>query len=177
MKRLTALVTVVVIVLISLTALSAGAQSESDKSTVTPVSKTRHEKSLGLFGGFSTYNHSGYAGIDFQYEFAKHFRLSPSIAYSIKNNNKSALLIDVDMQFPFRVLRGFTIYPLAGVTFNNWTLGEPGKHTNLSRFGGNIGGGFDIYFTSFFKLEIQGKYSWMKDTSGGFFNVGFFYMF
>ena len=68
----------------------------------------------------------------------------------------------------------FNIYPLTGLTLNNWNVDHGGDYT---RVGADFGAGFDIYLTSTFKLSLQGKYSLMDDCSGGFFNIGFGYVF
>lgn len=132
------------------------------------------EKTLGLMGGFATYNNGGFTDVYFQYTFADHFRIAPDLGYVFRNDNKSAFVLDVDMHFPFRVARGFAVYPLAGFTFNNWSY----RHVdNASRAGANFGAGFDLYLTSYLKLTLQGKYSLMNDTSGGFFGFGIGYVF
>lgn len=132
------------------------------------------EKTLGVAGGFSTYNNGGYAGIYFQYSFADHVRIAPELGYVFRNEGASAFAMSVDAQFPFRIARGFGIYPLAGITYNNWSYIGDG---HASRLGANIGAGLDFYLTSNFKLTLQGKYSMMNDTSGGFLNLGFGYVF
>lgn len=139
-----------------------------------PAAAQSGEKTLGVAGGFSTYNNGGYAGIYFQYSFADHIRLSPELGYVFRNKNVSAFAMSLDVQFPFRIARGFGVYPLAGLTYNNWSY-QPGGH--LSRLGADVGAGLDFYMTSSFKLTLQGKYSMMNDTSGGFFNLGFGYVF
>lgn len=134
----------------------------------------RGEKTLGVAGGFSTYNNGGYADIYFQYSFADHVRIAPEIGYAFRHDNKSAFIASVDMHFPFRIARGFSVYPLAGVTFNNWSYRGGG---NASRAGFDFGGGFDIKLTNYLKLTIQGKYSLMNDTDGGFIGMGLGYVF
>lgn len=134
----------------------------------------RGEMTLGLMGGFATYNNGGFTDVYFQYTFADHFRIAPDLGYVFRNDHKSAFVLDVDMHFPFRVAKGFAIYPLAGFTFNNWSY----KHgDSASRAGANFGAGFDLYLTSYLKLTLQGKYSLMNDTSGGFFGLGIGYVF
>ena len=81
--------------------------------------------------------------------------------------------MNVDMQFPFRLHRVVAVYPLVGLTFNNWMWHDG----NAARVGGNFGAGIDFYLTNYLKLNIQGKYSVMNDTSGGFFGVGIGYEF
>lgn len=132
------------------------------------------EKTLGVAGGLATYNNGGYANIYFQYSFLDHVRIAPEIGYVFRNEGKSAFEMSVDMQFPFRLAKGFGVYPLAGVTFNNWSY-RGGGHA--SRVGVDFGGGFDINLTSNLKLSLQGKYSMMNDTGGGFFDMGIGYVF
>ena len=132
------------------------------------------EKTLGLMGGFATYNSSGFADVYFQYTFADHFRIAPDVGYVFGNNGKSAFILNADMHFPFRVAKGFAIYPLGGFTFNNWSYSHGDSE---SRAGANVGGGIDLYLTSNLKLSFQGKYSFMNDTGGAFFGVGIGYVF
>lgn len=136
------------------------------------------EKSLGLLGGWASYNSGGYVGVEFQWEFANHFRLNPEIGYVFENNDKSGIFINADMQFPFRMAKGFGIYPLVGATFNNWALTRPdGGKDQSSRFGANFGLGFDLYFTSYLKISAEGKYSLMNNTSGFFVGASVAYIF
>lgn len=138
------------------------------------ASAQKGEKTLGIAGGFATQNDGGYADIYFQYSFHKNIRIAPEIGYAFRNDGKSAFLMSIDMQFPFRLARGFNIYPLAGVTLNSWNHKFGGTDT---RVGFDFGAGFDIYLTSYLKLNLQGKYSLMNDYSGGFFNMGIGYVF
>ena len=125
------------------------------------------DMAVGLNGGFATYNDGGYMSLYYQYEFATHFRLAPEIGYVFRNDGCSAFTMNVDMQFPFRLHRVVAVYPLVGLTFNNWMWHDG----NAARVGGNFGAGIDFYLTNYLKLNIQGKYSVMNDTSGGFFGV------
>lgn len=139
-----------------------------------PAMAQRGEKTIGLAGGFATYNSGGYADLYFQYSFANHFRIAPEIGYIFRNEGKTGFEISADMHFPFRLAKGFAIYPLVGFTFNNWSYEH---HDSRSRAGVDFGAGFDIYLTSNLKLSLQGKYSAMNDTGGGFFNMGIGYVF
>lgn len=139
-----------------------------------PVSAQRGEKTLGVAGGYATFNNSGYAKIYFQYSFSDHIRIAPELGYVFKHKGLSSYEGSVDMQFPFRISKGFHLYPLAGVTFNNWNREEM---NNISRIGADFGGGADLYITSNLKLSIQGKYSIMKTCGSGYFDLGFGYIF
>ncbi len=132
------------------------------------------EKTLGFAGGYASHNGGGYADLYFQYTFAPHLRIAPELGYVFRNEGKSAFIASVDMQFPYALARGFNIYPLAGVTLNNWEY-EGGGHA--TRGGFDFGGGFDIYMTRQLKLNLQFKYSLMNDTGGCFLNMGIGYNF
>lgn len=134
----------------------------------------RGEKTIGIAGGFATYNSGGYADVYFHYSFADHIRIAPEIGYVFRNEGKTGFEISADMHFPFKLAKGFAVYPLVGFTFNNWSYEH---HDSRSRAGVDFGAGFDIYLTSNLKLNLQGKYSAMNDTGGGFFNMGIGYVF
>lgn len=138
----------------------------------------RGEKSVGVIGGYSSYNDGGYLSANFQWEFANHFRLAPEIGVSFENDHKSAFLISCDIHFPFRVYRGIVLYPLVGLTMNSWHYSwegaEPSYRTSV---GGNFGAGVDFYFTNFLKMTLQAKYSAMAHTSGAFAGIGLSYVF
>lgn len=132
------------------------------------------EKTIGISGGFATYNNGGYSEVYMHYTIIPHVRLAPDLGYVFRNEGKSAFVFDIDLHFPFRIARGFNIYPLAGFAFNNWSYQGAGHAT---RVGMNIGGGFDILLTKQLKLTLQGKYSMMNDTDGGFIGMGIGYNF
>lgn len=133
------------------------------------------EKTLGFAGGYASHNNGGYADIYFQYTFSRHLRIAPEIGYIFRNKDTSAFECSVDMHFPFRIEKAIHVYPLAGLTFNNWDYRNSAH--NASRAGFNFGGGFDINLTTSMKLTIQAKYSLMNDTSGTFVGMGLGYIF
>ncbi len=132
------------------------------------------EKTLGIAGGYASYNNGGQANVYFQYSFSSHVRIAPEIGYVFHNQGKSAFDCSVDVQFPFRVARAFKMYPLTGITMNSWDFGNGGHEVKA---GFDFGGGIELYMTSSLKLSIQGKYSLMNDTSGGFVQMGIGYVF
>lgn len=142
--------------------------------SVQASSLNKGEMTLGVKGGYASFNHSGTAGVFFQYTFAPHVRLSPEISCVFRNRDRSALAVSADMHFPFRMARGFNIYPLAGLTFNAWNYSN---RSNMLRFGADVGAGLELYLTGNLKLNLQGKYSFMKDTSGAFASLGVGYVF
>lgn len=136
--------------------------------------QSRGSMTMGLGGGYATYNKGGYAGAFFMYSFSRHVRIVPEVGYVFRNEGKSGFIVDVDMHFPASLARGVNVYPLVGVSFNNWTYEGGG---NSARAGMDFGGGFDINLTSLLKLTLQGKYTWMKDVGGGYIGLGIGYNF
>lgn len=132
------------------------------------------EKTLGVAGGFASHNNGGYMDLYFQYTVAPNVRIAPEIGYVFRNEGESAFIFSTDVHFPFRLAKGFNIYPLVGFTLNSW---NPEHHDNYTRVGADFGGGFDFYLTRNLKLTLQGKYSLMDDCSGGFIGAGFGYIF
>lgn len=142
--------------------------------TPSSVSAASAEKTLGFMGGYSSYNGGGFADIYFKYTFAPHLRVAPDLGYAFRSEGKSAFLANVDLQMPFQLGKGFEVYPLVGVTFNNWEY-EHGGHA--SRGGFNFGGGIQIDLTSQISLDVKFKYSMMNDTGGCFLGMGIGYSF
>lgn len=143
-------------------------------ASAAPACAQKGEKTLGIAGGFASYNTGGFAEVYFQYSFTDHVRIAPEVGYIFRNEGKSGFAGSIDMHFPFRVARGFKLYPLAGITFNNWGYKNG---DSASRGGLDFGGGLDLYFTSQLKMTVQGKYSFMKDTGGAFASIGLGYVF
>lgn len=139
-----------------------------------PASAQKGEMSIGINGGYATYNDGGYTNLFFQYTPISHVRLAPEIGYVFRNDGKSAFNLAVDVHFPFKLGRGVAVYPLVGFVFNSWDY--RGGH-NANRAGADFGGGFDFYLTNYLKLSLQGKYSMMNDTGGGFLGMGIGYVF
>ena len=59
------------------------------------------EMSVGLTGGFASYNESGYVSMNYQWECADHVRIAPEIGYIMGNDHKSGFMINGDVHFPF----------------------------------------------------------------------------
>ncbi len=135
--------------------------------------QARGAMTLGLSGGYATENNGGYTNLFFLYSFAPHVRIAPELGCVFRNDGKSAFIMSADMHFPFSIARGVQVYPLAGLTFNNWSY----SGGSSARLGGDVGAGFDINMTQQIKLTVQGKYSLMKDYSGGFIGMGIGYNF
>lgn len=136
----------------------------------------RGEKTLGIAGGYSGYNNSGYLKAYFQYSIIDHLRLAPEIGFSFKGDHGGASAFEaaLDVQAPFRIARGFALYPLAGFSFNSWNYDHAGT---ANRAGFDLGGGMELKVTPNLKFSLQGKYSFMNNTGGCWIDLGIGYVF
>ncbi len=146
----------------------------------------KHEKSVGLHGGYTTTHDAPVAGLYFQYRFSNHFRLSPSIDYYFRHKGTDAFTVNLNADFPFAVGNSgkFNIYPIAGVNLTscNYRTEAADKDsddstTRRNRLGFNVGGGAEYYITSTMKVAVEAKYDWVLHYDGGVFTASIGYLF
>ena len=144
------------------------------------------EKSLGPKIGYVSKNQSAVAGLVFQYAFSGHFRLAPELGYVFRHKDMDAFTFDINAHVPF----GFTgekvaFYPLAGLNYTSWSRHYKAQDlmdlkdvtTRTSRFGVNLGAGFDLRCSETLKLSLEAKYSLVKGFTNLAVTVGISYMF
>ena len=129
------------------------------------------EKSFGPRIGYVSKNQSAFGGLVFQYAFSNHFRLAPEIDYIFRHNDMDAFALDINAHVPF----GFTgekaaFYPLAGLNYSSWSkrfhhedfIENNDVTTRTTRFGMNLGAGFELKCSETLKLSLEAKYCLMK---------------
>lgn len=132
--------------------------------------------------GYVSENKSASITAFYHYTFSSHFRLSPEIGYTFRNNDKEAFTFDVNAHVPFSFTgEKVSFYPLAGLNFSSWTthfsspeFGSASKHR--SRFGVNLGAGFELSCSSRIKLLIEAKYCLIKSYSSAQIAAGVSYV-
>lgn len=145
----------------------------------------RGEKTIGIQAGYNSHNESGLAGISFSYRFSSHFRLAPNVQYIFRNEHTDAFMFNCDFQIPVSLTRCFEIYPLAGgcyVSCNMHEFGHAISHTDdvssrVNHFGINLGGGLGIRCTSTLRLNLEVRYSIVKNYNTTMASVGIGYCF
>ena len=163
--------------LLLLTALAVGIIAGASAQT------TRGEKTLGPKLGYISHNSSALAGLTFRYTFSRHLRIAPAISCAFRNKDQDALLIDLDMHFPFGLSESgrTALYPLAGLTFNSWNRHGHADHgdatDHVNRFGLNAGAGFDLRCSSSLMLNMEARYCLVKSYSSFIATVGISYIF
>lgn len=144
------------------------------------------EKSLGPKIGYISKNKSATAGLYFQYAFSDHFRLSPEAGYIFRHNDLDAFVVDINGHVPFNFTgEKVAFYPLAGLNYSSWSryyhhnemMETDDVSTRTSRFGLNVGAGFDMRCTETLKLTLEAKYTLMKTYSTAAITVGIGYVF
>ena len=149
--------------LMLLTPLAASAQFE------------RGEKCVGAKLGYVDKNNSASMGLVFQYSFSRHLRVAPEIGCVFKHKNMDAFTIDFNFHTPFTFTgEKAALYPLAGLNYSSWNRTMPRElvdeiddiTTRTSRFGLNLGAGFELRCSRTLKLGNEAKYTLIKSYSG-----------
>ncbi len=146
------------------------------------------EKTVGLTAGYNTRNESAVAGLYFQYRINRLLRIAPDLTYIFRHNQTDGLALNVNMHMPLPVISDrIDFYPLVGLNYTSWSLHPKTASpaivegddvtTRKTKFGINIGGGFDIYATQTLRLFIEGKYTGVRHYSTGSVTVGIGYRF
>lgn len=143
----------------------------------------RGEKSVGVKIGYCSRNESPVGGLYFQYDFSRHFRLSPSIDYIFRHEGYDGFTFNLTAQFPIGLRSSrFDIYPLAGLSYAIWNHTLPKVAGNdvserINRLGLDVGAGAEYKISSSLKLFVQGKFNWVKNFNTGIFVAGIGYVF
>jgi len=126
-------------------------------------------KTLGLQTGFSSYNKSALAGIEFTYRFNRHLRFAPSANYIFRRFSKDALSVNLNVHVPFQITPRWDIYPFAGLNYSSWnyhtsgTANEDSDVTSrITRFGINAGAGVGLNLSQSLTLGLSAGYTFIK---------------
>lgn len=143
------------------------------------------ESCFGIQTGYTSTNNSAIAGIFYQYGFSNHLRVAPEIGCVFRHHDKDAFTADLNFHVPLRVAEGSAeLYPLAGLNFSSWTRhhiptadDSDDSSARTSRFGLNIGAGFELKASPSLKLKIEAKYNLISRYSSFVLGVGIGYVF
>ncbi len=144
------------------------------------------EKSLGVKLGYVSENSSAVGSLAFRYNLTSRLRIAPEIGCAFRNNNKDALLIDLNLHAPFGLTESNNVllYPLAGISFNSWSyhyrkspIDDADVTSHINRFGFNLGAGFDLRCSETLLLSLEAKYTLIKSFSSAYVTAGISYLF
>lgn len=145
------------------------------------------DKSFGPKLGYVSKNTSLFAGLDFQYAFSDWLRVAPEVGAAVRHNNRDAFTAGLNIMFPLNLSNDrVALYPLAGIAFNSWAT-HFGKDNygvisddstlRLSRFGMNLGAGFEYYVKPSMRIAIEAKYTLIKEFSALYATASVAYVF
>ena len=170
-QAINSIVRIAVVLLLMTVSLGASAQVE------------RGQKSFGPRVGYITRNNSALVGLNFDYAFSSHVRIAPTIGLVFRNEDRDALLIDIDVHFPIATSAKAAFYPIAGAAFNSWALHNVSDDSHddvISRkngFGLNAGAGWEIRLSKALRLGIEAKYTLLRHNPSGNFAARIAYVF
>ncbi len=153
-------------------------------ATAKASSPARGEKTFGLKTGYVTTNNSVSAGLKFSYAFSRIAILAPSVDYVFRNNDRDAVLINLDLQSAWFAPQTskWRVYSILGINYSSWSdhdyyvpMGE--VTTRHGRLGLNAGAGTSVDVTPSLRLCLEGKYNCVTHNSTGIFNLGISYVF
>lgn len=121
------------------------------------------QKSLGLSAGYSSYNESAVAGVEFTYRFCRNLRVAPGASYVFRHRGVDAMQLNLNVQVPLPVARGVAVYPYAGFNYSSYNRHKAWGQSDdssgrISRCGLNLGAGLDLDLTRSLRLGVSGGY-------------------
>ena len=129
-------------------------------------------QAAGVHLSYGTEIESFGIGVKYQYNITDNIRLEPSMNYSFENNGVDQFDINANAHYLFPMANNVRLYPLAGLTFARWDIGD-----RVTRLGVNLGGGAECDITNNLMLNFELKYQFVSDFDQAIFNIGIAYMF
>lgn len=144
----------------------------------------RGEKMLGVNLGYVSHNTSAVTGLSFRYAVSPWVRVVPEVGVVFRHHNEDAFLANLNAQVPFTFgTRTVDLYPFAGLAFNTWShhhlvgIDDNDVTERISRFGANLGAGFDYRVTSTLNIGIEAKYTFIKAYTSLYLTASISYVF
>ena len=152
------------------------------------VSTFASAQEVGVQGLYGT--NSGHFGVGVQgrYNFTEKIRGAASFNYYFQTNNVSGWDLNANAQYLFPVGNGFTLYPLAGLTYLHATahidklveayvgnLVEGANNVSTGKLGVNLGGGVDYQLNDKIKLNAEPRLQLVGGSNELVLSVGVVY--
>lgn len=115
-------------------------------------------------------------GAKLQYGVTDKIRSEFSFNYFFEKNNVYGWDVNLNFHYLFNLAPRFTVYPLLGLTVSNASVDVKGAK-GVTKFGLNLGGGFEYAINPKFSVGFEGKYTLVDDIDQGVFMVGGVYHF
>lgn len=142
------------------------------------------EKTFGVQTGYISKNESAIAGLFFQYGLTDHLRIAPEMGCVLRHKDLDAFTMDLNLHVPVLLnTETIQIYPLAGLNYSSWarhnipTQDGDDVSSRKSKFGANLGAGFQIMASPALKLKLEAKYTLISHYSSCVISAGIGYVF
>lgn len=139
---------------------------------------------FGVNTGYTSKNSSAIAGLFFQYRLDDKLRIAPEMGCVFRHQNLDAFTADLNMHYIFNFdTDNIGIYPLAGLDYSAWSVHPfslddiKDVTTRKSKFGVNLGAGFEYLATPSLKIKAEWKYTLTSSFSTTVVSAGIGYMF
>lgn len=141
----------VILFMLAVVGLGASAQTQQGQSA------------LGINLGYAFDTENPTIGIDYRYSLTNALRINPAMTHYIKKDGLSAWTMDLNLHYLVRLSEMFGFYPIVGADLSFWNqrrVIEPRSEdsTNTTRFGANVGLGFELYPTERITAGLDVKY-------------------
>ncbi len=149
------------------------------------------EKAVGVNLSYGTEISNLGIGVKGQYNFTDAIRAEAAFDYFLKKDGLKMWDINVNVHYLFPVAEKFKVYPLAGLTYSNWSadyadmLGEElaeyldadDSSVSDGKIGVNLGVGAQYDINSKWAVNLEVKYQLISDYNQAVFGVGLAYKF
>ena len=142
------------------------------------------EKAIGANVSFGKEINGFGIGVNGLYNFTNTIQSEAYVDYFFKTDETSLLDAGINLHFLFPIGNKMRIYPLVGLTISTWMFDfdddeilEDEDSWTESKFGINIGAGYQYDLTDKLFISVEAKYQLISDYDQAVFKVGLAYKF
>lgn len=120
------------------------------------------EKSIIIQGGVKSNPGRFMLGAEGRYAIVDNLRIAPDIYFVFPKNKVTGLDVDANLHYAFNldaVTPDLSLYPLLGLSMQNFRHSRDVPHRNRTSWGCNVGAGLDYGITNNTFLNIEMKYT------------------
>lgn len=126
---------------------------------VTTVSaQDKGKLAVGATLGLHTEGSQLSIGAKARYGLAENIRLDGTLAYTLPQNNASAIEVSANAQYVFKLNEQLDFFPLAGLGYYRSSISILGKSISSGNFITNVGAGVDYKLSPSTTIGLEAKY-------------------
>lgn len=144
----------------------------------------------GVYGAFGSENSNFGIGAKVQYSILDNLRAEASFDYFFKKDYLTNMNASLNLHYLILVSDKFRVYPLAGISYVNWSFDTDGfiddftrayddddDDDSESKIGFNLGAGVEYDLTDKLSIFAEGRYQFVSDFDQAIIGVGLSYKF